>query len=213
VVLAAARRRALADWAQARAATIVEDDYDAEFRYDREPVGALQGLAPAHVALIGTVSKSLAPAVRLGWIVCPPALLDAVAAAKVREDRGSPGLDQLALARLIESGRYDKHLRRMRALYAGKRQALIEALAAHAPEVELRGLAAGFHAVARLPGGSDAAAIAEAARARSVGLYPIIPLAPRAHRRPPELVIGFGDLTEQAIRRGIASIADLLRGG
>jgi GntR family transcriptional regulator/MocR family aminotransferase len=209
VVLSPPRRRALAEWAQARGATIVEDDYDAEFRYDREPVGALQGLAPAHVALLGTVSKSLAPAVRLGWIVCPSGLLEPVAAAKALEDRGSPGLDQLALARLIESGRYDKHLRRMRGVYAGKRRALIEALAAHAPEVELRGLAAGFHAAVRLPDGSDAAAIAEAARARSVGLHPI---APGSHTRPPELVIGFGDLSEQAIRRGIATVADLLRG-
>jgi GntR family transcriptional regulator/MocR family aminotransferase len=213
VVLAPPRRRALAEWAQAHDATIVEDDYDAEFRYDREPVGALQGLAPAHVALIGTVSKSLAPGIRLGWIVCPAELLGPVAAAKAREDRGSPGLDQLALARLIESGRYDKHLRRMRALYAGKRRALIEALGEHAPEVELRGLAAGFHAVARLPDGSDAAAIAQAARARSVGLYPITGLAPASRSRPPELVIGFGGLTEPAIRRGIEAIADLLRGG
>jgi GntR family transcriptional regulator / MocR family aminotransferase len=207
VVLAPARRQALADWAQARDATIVEDDYDAEFRYDREPVGALQGLAPAHVALIGTVSKSLAPAVRLGWIVCPPGLLDAVAAAKEREDRGSPGLDQLALARLIESGRYDRHLRRMRTAYAGKRRALIEALAAHAPAVELRGLAAGFHAVARLPEGCDPHAIAAAAGERSVGLHPITGTAPR----PPELVLGFGDLSEPAIRRGIETVADLLR--
>jgi GntR family transcriptional regulator/MocR family aminotransferase len=212
VVLAPDRRQAIARWAQAHDATIIEDDYDAEFRYDREPVGALQGLAPAHVALLGTVSKSLAPAVRLGWIVCPPALVDDVAQAKELDDRGSPGLDQLALATLIRSGRYDRHLRAMRARYAGKRAALIEALATHAPEVELRGLAAGFHAVARLPAGSDEHAIAEAARARNVGLYPMSDLCWTGEPRPPELVIGFGDLSEPAIRRGIETVADLLRG-
>jgi GntR family transcriptional regulator/MocR family aminotransferase len=137
--------------APARRATIIEDDYDAEFRYDREPIGALQGLAPQRVVSIGTVSKSLAPAVRLGWIVCPPHLIDSVAAEKNNEDRGSPGLDQLALASLIESGRFDKHLRRMRTMYAAKRRTLIETLGAHAPHVALSGLAAGFHAVAHLP--------------------------------------------------------------
>jgi GntR family transcriptional regulator/MocR family aminotransferase len=212
VVLAPDRRQALAGWAQAHDATILEDDYDAEFRYDREPVGALQGLAPAHVALMGTVSKSLAPAVRLGWIVCPPGLAEDVADAKEFDDRGSPGLDQLALATLIRSGRYDRHLRAMRTRYAGKRAALIEALATHAPEVELRGLAAGFHAVARLPEGSDERAIAAAARARSVGLYPMSDLTWTGAPRPPELVVGFGDLSEPAIRRGIETVADLLRG-
>jgi GntR family transcriptional regulator / MocR family aminotransferase len=212
VVLAPARRQSLTEWAKARDATIIEDDYDAEFRYDREPVGALQGLAPAQVALIGTVSKSLAPAVRLGWIVCPPGLLREIAAAKAIDDRGSPGLDQLALARLIESGRYDKHLRAMRTAYAGKRQALMEALATHAPEVQLRGLAAGFHAVAVLPEGTDERAVIAAARERSVGLYAISDQLQGNRRRPPELVIGFGDLSEQAIRRGIETVADLLRG-
>jgi GntR family transcriptional regulator/MocR family aminotransferase len=212
VVLAPDRRQALAQWAQARNATILEDDYDAEFRYDREPVGALQSLAPAHVALLGTVSKSLAPAVRLGWIVCPPDLVDDVADAKELDDRGSPGLDQLALATLIRSGRYDRHLRTMRTRYAGKRAALIEALSAHAPEVELHGLAAGFHAVARLPEGSDEHAIAEAARLRGVGLYPMSDLRWSDGARRPELVVGFGDLSEQAIRRGIETVADLLRG-
>jgi GntR family transcriptional regulator/MocR family aminotransferase len=211
VVLAPERRQALAAWADARDATIVEDDYDAEFRYDREPVGALQGLAPDRVALVGTVSKSLAPAVRLGWIVCPAKLVAAVAQAKELDDRGSPGLDQLALATLIESGRYDRHLRHMRTVYAGKRQALIDALARHAPGVELRGLAAGFHAVARLPAGADEQAIVAAARERAVGLYSM-----SDHRRSqrqgerPELVLGFGNLSERSIERGIATIADLL---
>lgn len=210
VVLGPHRRQALVTWADARDATIVEDDYDAEFRYDREPVGALQGLAPDRVALVGTVSKSLAPTIRLGWIVCPAWLLDDIADAKQLDDRGSPGLDQLALATLIESGRYDKHLRNMRSVYAGKRQALIEALARHAPSVELRGLAAGFHAVARLADGVDERAVVAAARERGVGLYPMSDLNFGGQTRPPELVLGFGNLSEPAIHRGIAAIADLL---
>ena len=210
VVLAPGRRQALVEWADVRDASIIEDDYDAEFRYDREPVGALQGLAPDRIALVGTVSKSLAPALRLGWIVCPPKLLDAIAGAKEIDDRGSPGLDQLALATLIESGRFDRHLRSMRTVYAGKRQALIDALARHAPGVQLRGLAAGFHAVARLPDGLDERTVVSAARERSIGLYPMSDQTAGRQARPPELILGFGDLTEQSIERGIATIADLL---
>jgi GntR family transcriptional regulator/MocR family aminotransferase len=210
VVLAPERRQELVRWANERDATLIEDDYDAEFRYDREPVGALQGLAPDRVATLGTVSKSLAPGVRLGWIVCPPQLVEPVAEEKDLADRGSPGLDQLALATLIESGRYDRHLRRMRALYAGKRRALIEALSRHAPAVELRGLAAGFHAVARLPERVDERAVAAAARERSIGLYPMSDYRTGRHAGPPELVLGFGDLSESEIERGIAAVADLL---
>jgi GntR family transcriptional regulator/MocR family aminotransferase len=212
VVLAPERRQALVEWAEEVDATILEDDYDAEFRYDREPVGALQGLAPERVAALGTVSKSLAPSIRLGWIVCPPRLADAVAAEKDRADRGSPGLDQLALATLIESGRYDRHLRRMRGVYGAKRRTLIEALALHAPTVELGGLAAGFHAVARLEDGLDPDAIAGAAATRSIGLYPMSAYRALSDPRPPELVLGFGNLTEGAIQRGIAGVADLLSG-
>ena len=212
VVLSPGRRLALGEWATATGSWIVEDDYDAEFRYDRDPVGALQGLAPDRVLHIGTASKSLAPAVRLGWILCPAELVGEVGELKGRTDRGSPGLDQLTLARLIESGRFDRHLRRMRAVYAGKRAALVEALAAHAPGIRLSGLAAGFHAVAHLPPGADEAAVVAAARDRSVGLYGIS--ANRADKAtdPPQLVLGFGNLSERAVRAGIATVADLLAG-
>src|SRR5262249_44286604 len=135
--LAPERRQALVTWAKARDATILEDDYDAEFRYDRDPVGALQGLAPDRVALIGTVSKSLAPALRLGWVVCPTGLLDSVTEDKRLSDRGSPTLEQLALAALIQSGRYDRHLRHMRGKYARRRDVLVHALAERAPHVAL----------------------------------------------------------------------------
>jgi GntR family transcriptional regulator / MocR family aminotransferase len=213
VVLAPERRQALVEWADAVDGTMIEDDYDSEFRYDREPVGVLQGLAPHHVALIGTVSKSLSPALRLGWIVCPPALIEAVTEDKLRDDRGCPALDQLALATLIESGRYDKHLRRMRGVYAARRDALIEALEEHAPQVELRGLAAGIHLVACLPEALEERAIVDAARERGVGLYPMSRYRADGGTRPPQLALGFGDLTEAAIRRGVGAIADLLMPG
>jgi GntR family transcriptional regulator / MocR family aminotransferase len=211
VVLAPRRRQALVEWADAHDATIIEDDYDSEFRYDRDPVGALQGLAPNRVALIGTVSKSLSPSLRLGWIVCPSRLLDSIAEAKFREDRGSSGLDQLALAALIESGRFDKHLRRMRAVYAKRRRALVDAFAEYAPEVQLQGLAAGIHAVGRLPDGLDEPTVVEGARQRSVGLPPMSRWRASGQTRPPRLVLGFGDLSESAINHGIKTVADLLR--
>ena len=213
VVLTPERRHATVAWAAERDGVVVEDDYDAEFRYDRQAVGALQGLAPDRVVLIGSVSKVLGPALRLGWIVCPPALIAAVTQAKRLADRATPALDQLALARLIESGRYDRHLRRMRAVYAGKREALIAALADHAPGVELTGLAAGFHAVARLPDGADEDAIADAARERGVLVHPMSHYRLGAWDHPPQLVLGFGNLSEEAIRRGVAAIGDLLQPG
>jgi GntR family transcriptional regulator / MocR family aminotransferase len=210
VVLAPDRRHALAAWAAERDAVIVEDDYDAEFRYDREPVGSLQGIAAGRVALLGTVSKSLAPAMRLGWVVCPPHLTAGIVEEKRLSDRGSPVLDQLALARLIESGRYDRHLRRMRGVYAARRQALVDALARHAPGVRLTGLAAGFHAVAHLPAGVRERDVVAAARERSVGLYGMNAFRMSGATTPAQLVMGFGNLGERSIEVGVAAVADLL---
>ncbi|MEO6859147.1 MAG: PLP-dependent aminotransferase family protein, partial [Solirubrobacteraceae bacterium] len=210
VALTPDRRQALVAWADEHDATIIDDDYDAELRYDREPVGALQGLAPHRVALLGTVSKSLAPALRIGWIICPPAMIEAITEEKRLSDRGSPALEQLALAALIQSGRYDRHLRHMRAVYAGRRDTLVRTLETLAPEVELGGLAAGFHAVARLPAAADEQAVVDQARERLVGLYGMSMYRASANTRPPGLVLGFGNLSEAAIERGIAAISDLL---
>jgi GntR family transcriptional regulator/MocR family aminotransferase len=212
VVLSPARRQALAAWAASTGGWIIEDDYDAEFRYDRDPVGALQGLAPDRVIHIGTVSKSLAPTLRLGWLLCPADLVDEIADLKLRTDRGSPGLEQLVLARLIESGRFDRHLRRMRKAYAAKRDAVLEAVTEYAPGVHVSGLAAGFHAVASLPPDRDEATVIEQARQRQVGLYGMSPNRSTRAADPPQLVLGFGNVPERAIRDGIARVGDILAG-
>ncbi|MEQ0564374.1 PLP-dependent aminotransferase family protein [Amycolatopsis sp. NEAU-NG30] len=212
VVLAGHRRRELIAWARERDGILIEDDYDAEFRYDRAPVGSLQGLDPGRVVSLGTVSKSLAPALRLGWLVAPERLVPVLAREKLVADRGSPGLDQLALALLVESGRYDRHLRRVRAVYAARRRTLVAALAAHAPGLRVTGLAAGFHAIVHLPPGSDEEQVIERARERGVGLYGVAPMHSAPGPRPPRLVLGFGDTPDHAIEPGIAAVADLLRG-
>ena len=200
VVLAADRRRHLVAWAAEVDGFVVEDDYDAEFRYDRDPVGSLQGLAPDRVVTIGTVSKSLAPALRLGWVLSPAELTEPITAGKRDADRGTPTLDQLALAHLMRSGRFDRHLRRMRTLYSDRRRTLTEALAELAPQVRLSGLAAGFHAVAHLPDRANEAHVIGAARDRGVGLYGMSQHRASGLTRPPQLVLGFGNLTDRAIR-------------
>ncbi|MBV9944011.1 MAG: PLP-dependent aminotransferase family protein [Solirubrobacterales bacterium] len=210
VALASERRQALVAWAQARGAMIIEDDYDAEFRYDRDPVGALQGLAPDRVALIGSVSKCLAPGLRLGWVVCPPELLEPLVEAKRLNDRGSPALEQLALATLVESGRFDRHVRRMRQVYGSRRDTLVRSLSERAPAIVLHGLAAGFHAVADLTAEADEHAIVAQARERSVGLYGMSSFCPSGRSSAPRLVLGFGNLSQAAIERGIVAVADLL---
>ncbi|WP_329408749.1 PLP-dependent aminotransferase family protein [Streptomyces sp. NBC_00704] len=161
--LHAARRTAVVDWARARGGLLVEDDYDGEFRYDRRPVGAVQGLDPERVIYIGSVSKSLSPAVRLGWMVLPERCVDGVLAAKGEREAWASVLDQLSLADLIASGAYDRHVRRMRQRYRARRDRLVAALAARAPHVEVTGVAAGLHAVLRLPPGSEGAVVGAAA--------------------------------------------------
>ena len=210
VVMAPDRRQALIAWATRHDAIIVEDDYDAEFRYDREPVGTLQGLAPDRVIALGTVSKTLAPAIRLGWMVCPPALTETIMHEKRLADRGSSLLDQLTVATLIGSGRYDRHLRRMRTSYAARRQALVAGLAEYAPTVTLTGLAAGFHAVAHLPRTADEQTVVTRARAQHIGLYGMSTYRADKATIPPQLVLGFGNLTEDTIHSAIRAISQLI---
>lgn len=211
VVLAAERRHQLIAWARENDCVIVEDDYDSEFRYDREPIGSMQGLAPDRVIILGTVSKSLAPALRLGWAVVPPDLVEDVADAKRVADRSTPGIDQLALAALMESGRFDRHLRRMRSEYSARRDALVEALAEHAPQVRVTGLAAGFHAVAHLAAGADEEDVVRRTHDLGVGVYGMNRYRSAPIPASPQLVLGFGNIGTRAIRDGIAAVGDVLK--
>ena len=153
------RRAAAVDWARAADALVLEDDYDGEFRYDRQPIGALQGLDPERVVYLGTASKSLAPGLRLGWMVLPGHLVDEVLAAKTSAERHPGALDQLTLAEFITSGAYDRHVRAMRLRYRRRRDRLVAALAERAPSVQVSGIAAGLHAVLRLPPGTEQQAL------------------------------------------------------
>ncbi|MEU2928243.1 PLP-dependent aminotransferase family protein [Streptomyces sp. NPDC007251] len=148
------RRAAVIDWARRTGGLILEDDYDGEFRYDRQPVGAVQGLDPDRVLYFGTASKSLAPGLRLGWMVVPPSLAEEAAAAKGAADTVGV-LEQLTLAEFITSGAYDRHVRSSRLRYRRRRDALAAAVSARAPEVTVTGIAAGLHAVLRLPAGME----------------------------------------------------------
>lgn len=207
VVLEPARRTALIAWAQEREAFVIEDDYDAEHRYDRGPVGALQGMAPERVVYGGTASKTLSPALRLGWLALPAELASAVALEKGFADAGSPVLEQLVLADLIERGELDRHLRRTRPAHCRRRDALAAALAEHLPDARLHGVAAGLHAAVELPAELDERAVVEAAAARGVRVEPMSTHRFTRAGAPPGLLLGYGAMTEQAIRRGIAELA------
>jgi GntR family transcriptional regulator / MocR family aminotransferase len=209
VVLAPERRAALLDWAAQNGAVVLEDDYDAEYRYDRQPVGAVQGLAPDLVAYAGSTSKTLAPGLRLGWLVVPDHLLDAVTAAKESDDLGTPVVEQLALADFLERGQLDRHLRRTRAVYRSRRDALVGALQRLLPDCTPAGVAAGLHLVVHLPAGTDEQAVLDAARTRGLGLSGIS--EHRVEPGPPALLLGYGRLPEPAIEAAVRLLADSLR--
>jgi GntR family transcriptional regulator / MocR family aminotransferase len=205
VVLSPARRAQLAEWTAAADVLVLEDDYDAEYRYDRAPVGTLQGLAPERVLYAGSVSKTLAPGLRLGWMVAPERIAAELVAAKERDDLGTPVVEQLALADFLERGELDRHLRRTRGVYRRRRDALVSALAAELPDWEPTGIAAGLHLVALLPPGSDETAVLAAARERGVALYGLGEHS--VGPRPPALLLGYGRIAEPAIAQGVASLA------
>ncbi len=214
VALSPQRRHELLAWADAVDGYVIEDDYDAEFRYDRQPVGSLQGLVPERVIALGSVSKTLAPGIRIGWMFAPAGLVDGLVEAKVLTSRGAPALDQLALARLMESGRYDGHLRRMRTTYQSRRSTLIAAVDEFLPKLQLHGLAAGCHAVLRLPHGVREAEVVAVAKERSVEVRGLSEYcfggAEFAARTPPGLVLGFGNVNESRIRRGIRILGEVI---
>jgi GntR family transcriptional regulator/MocR family aminotransferase len=210
VALAPERRAALLDWAGATGGLVIEDDYDAEYRYDRAPLAALQGLAPDRVIYMGTASKTLAPAVRLGWLVLPPGLVEPVAEQRNLADHGAPTLEQLALARLIDGGAYDRHLRQARRRYRARRDALVRAVAAHLSGARVTGLAAGLHVILRLGREVDGLRLIAAAAARSVGVYPLGYAFMKPMPAHDSLVLGYANLSEPAIEEGIRRLSDAL---
>jgi GntR family transcriptional regulator / MocR family aminotransferase len=208
-VLSPENRAAVLRWAIERDAVVIEDDYDAEYRYDRTPIGALQGLAPEHVVYAGSASKTLAPGLRLGWFVLPGRLYGAMAAAKIMADRGSPALEQLALADFISGGEFDRHLRRMRPVYRRRRDALLAALAQRLPALTPTGISAGLHLVTLLPPDWDEAAIVEAAAHAGVSIDGLGPYR-ITHPGQGGLIFGFATVNEHAIAEGVDIIARVL---
>jgi GntR family transcriptional regulator / MocR family aminotransferase len=212
VTMTADRRTALVEWARRHDALIIEDDYDGEFRYDRQPLGALQRLDPEHVIYAGTASKTLAPGLRLGWLAAPGAARNALAAAKDETDRGTGILDQLAFAEFIASGAFDRHIRRMRTRYRRRRDALSQVVSETRPGLRLAGIAAGLHAVVHLPEGTPAEdRIRAQAAGRSIALHTLggywhVP----AEDAGPAIIVGYAAPASHSYRPALDALAALL---
>jgi GntR family transcriptional regulator/MocR family aminotransferase len=210
VVLSAARRTALVHWARADH-LVIEDDYDAEYRYDRAPVGALQGIAPDRVVYVGSTSKTLAPGLRIGWMVLPAHLVGPVTLSKGLADTGSSVMDQIAFAKLLASGGYDRHLRQMRRRYLARRNALLRALARHLPEATVLGAAAGVHLTIRFPDGFPIGELVERATRMRVRIEPLAPCYAEPDAAPPGLMLGYANLSESQIVTGVQALARAMR--
>ncbi len=206
-ILAPERRTELIAWARRSGGLIVEDDYDAEYRYDREPISSLQGLAPDCVAYVGTASKTLAPGMRLGWVLVPSHLVGEMAA-QHGVARAVPNvLTQATYATVLARGEVDRHLRRTRRRYHARRNALIDALARWMPQASVGGAAAGLHVIAWMPEGTDEAAIIDAAAGRGVAVDGVHDVCAVTARLCPALLLGYGLITESAIPQAVQELA------
>jgi GntR family transcriptional regulator / MocR family aminotransferase len=210
VVLSADRRIQLLAWARTASALVIEDDYDAELRYEGTPIGALQGLDPEHVVYGGTASKVLSPALRLGWLVVPTWLIGEVILAKVFADLTTEALGQLTMARFIDSGGLARHLRRVRPVYRSRRDHLLAKLAAHLPGIRPEGEGAGLHLLLRLPAGLDPEVVSAAAVPYGIQLEDAAPHWADPRAAPPALLIGYGLLRESDISRAIEGLGGVL---
>jgi GntR family transcriptional regulator/MocR family aminotransferase len=208
--LTAERRVELVRWARDRNAVIIEDDYDAEFRYDRAPIGALQGLAPDQVVHLGSASKTLTPALRLGWVVAPRDLLAQLAAEKHFDDMGSGLLEQITFARFIDRGDLARFLRRVRPVYRSRRDTLTAAITELLPDATWTGEAAGLHLLVSLPPGVGERELTLAARERGVLIEDGSWHWASPDEAPPTVVLGYGATPEPTIRRAIALVAEAL---
>jgi GntR family transcriptional regulator / MocR family aminotransferase len=210
-VLSGERRSALLEWLRERDAIALEDDYDAEYRYDRAAIGALQGRECERIIYAGSASKTLAPALRLGWLVVPSSLIEAVGREKDSDDCGTARIEQHALADFISRGELDRHLRRMRARYRRRRDLLVEALADELPEAKIRGIAAGLHVTAELPDDYDEQAIVDEAHRRRIDLTTMRDFWVEPHDGPPTLLLGYGQIAEAAIPTSVREVAEAVR--
>jgi GntR family transcriptional regulator / MocR family aminotransferase len=211
-VLTPWRRTELIAWARRHGTLVVEDDYDAEYRYDREPIAALQGLAPDCVAYVGTASKTLAPGLRLGWLLVPSHLVGELAA-QHGVTRAMPNVpSQAAYATLLQRGDIDRHLRRTRRHYNARRTVLTEALADSLPEATVGGASAGLHLIAWLTEGTDETAIVDAAAGRGVAIHALHQDCALTAPLPPALLLGYGLIGEQAIPRAVRELAAAAHG-
>ena len=219
-VLPIGRRQALLQWAARHDAWIIEDDYDGEFRYGQRPIDALQSIdSESRVIYVGTFSKVLSPQLRLGYMVLPHALVAVFRQAKRLTDRHAPLLEQQVLAALIDSGAYERHVRRMRRENERRRAALLQVIAQHLPkDVRIDGTAAGLHVVLWLPflNAQQEPALVAAARREGVGVYPVGPLfAPSALDEQPlsaGLILGYASLKIEQIQQGISILAGVIAG-
>ena len=218
VFMSATRRGALLEWARRARAWIIEDDYDSEYRYVSRPLGALQGMeagadgdAERRVIYIGTFSKVLFPALRVGYVVVPLPLWDAFAAARDAADLFPSTLYQLALADFLADGRFVRHIRRMRGIYLGRRDALLEGLDRHCRGLlTLDNADAGLHVTTRLPAGADDVDIVRRMDRAGLSGAPLSSCYIGTDPQP-GLLLGFGGSREPAIKRATRQLADVLR--
>ena len=210
-VMSGARRGALLDWLRRRETIAIEDDYDAEFRYDRAPVGALQGMDPERIVYAGTASKTLAPAMRLGWLVLPPRLLNAVQHQQRLTDFGVSRIEQHAFADFLSRGELDRHLRRMRAHYRARRDALVEALSEALPEVRVHGIRAGLHVAIQLRNGDQGRVIRDEAARRGVALTALSDYYLDRAEDSSMLLLGYARCSEAVIRAGVRELGAAVR--
>jgi GntR family transcriptional regulator / MocR family aminotransferase len=207
VVMTAERRSALLAWAHERQALIIEDDYDVEYRFGRDPVASLQGLAPDRVAFVGTTSKTLAPALRLAWMVPPAGMIDEVEDVLRITGVVPPTLDQAALAFFIADAALERHLRSMRRRYRAKRDILVDALHRYLPEARIQGTAAGLHLLAQLPDGADERAIGLGARDVGVAVHELHRHCTTVAPYPPALLLGFALTGESDLAPAVRLLA------
>jgi len=211
VVLSAERRAALLAWARRVDGLILEDDYDAEFRYDRRPVGTMQGADRSRVVLLGSLSKTLSPALGIGWVVAPPSWVEPLRAA-TGPPAGPPTLDQLAFAAFLQAGSYDRHLRAARKRYRLRRDRLVRALAERLPGARLLGVAAGLHLVVLLDDAVDCAEVVGRVAAAGMRVANLDTYRCRDDAIGAGLVLGYGNLADAQVGEAVALLAATVSG-